>query len=220
MARKTVRLRLVPTVALLASISLCFPAVAQTPPKPVEPAKPSSEPAVTPSPAVDETVCVLMKTSQGEIVLELNRTKAPLSVENFLKYANKGYYDGTVFHRVIRDFMIQGGGMTKDLQPKTTNAPVKNEADNGLKNTLGMVSMARTSAPDSATSQFFVNTKDNAFLDHRGKTPSGWGYAVFGKVVSGLDVVRKIEAVEIGSKGGMQDVPKTPVVIESVKVQK
>ncbi|MFM7735948.1 MAG: peptidylprolyl isomerase, partial [Alphaproteobacteria bacterium] len=119
------------------------------------------------------------------------------------------------------DFMIQGGGMTKDLQQKPTNPPVKNEADNGLKNTLGTVAMARTSAVDSATSQFFVNTKDNAFLDHRGKTPTGWGYTVFGKVVSGLDVVRKIEAVETGSgKGGLQDVPKTPVVIESVKLQK
>ncbi|MFM8412125.1 MAG: peptidylprolyl isomerase [Alphaproteobacteria bacterium] len=164
---------------------------------------------------------VQVKTSLGSFDVELYPDKAPATVKNFLAYVDSGFYDGTVFHRVIRDFMIQGGGMTKDLQQKPTNPPVKNEADNGLKNTLGTVAMARTSAVDSATSQFFVNTKDNAFLDHRGKTPTGWGYTVFGKVVSGLDVVRKIEAVETGSgKGGLQDVPKTPVVIESVKLQK
>jgi len=184
------------------------------------PAKPKEAPAAAAAPATGKNPVVRVTTSLGSFDVELFADKAPATVRNFLAYVDAGFYDGTVFHRVIRDFMIQGGGMTKDLQQKTTNAPVKNEADNGLKNTLGMVSMARTSAPDSATSQFFVNTKDNAFLDHRGKTPSGWGYAVFGKVVSGLDVVRKIEAAETGSKGGMQDVPKTPVVIESVKVQK
>lgn len=177
-----------------------------------------SAPAGTAAPGKNPVVEV--KTSLGSFDVELFADKAPATVKNFLSYAQSGFYDGTVFHRVIRDFMIQGGGMTRELQQKPTNPPVKNEADNGLKNTLGMVSMARTSAPDSATSQFFVNTKDNAFLDHRGKTPTGWGYAVFGKVVSGLDVVRKIEAVETTSKGGLQDVPKNQVVIESVKLRK
>lgn len=184
------------------------------------PAKSKEAVAASPQAAPGKNPVVQVKTSLGSFDVELYADKAPATVKNFLSYAEAGFYDGTVFHRVIRDFMVQGGGMTKDLQQKQTNPPVKNEADNGLKNTVGMVAMARTSAPDSATSQFFVNTKDNAFLDHRGKTPTGWGYAVFGKVVSGLDVVRKIEAVETGSKGGMQDVPKTPVVIESVKVLK
>jgi len=204
---------------LATALLLASSAWAADPAEAPAPKAKDAAPAAT-APSTGKNPVVRVKTSLGSFDVELFADKAPATVKNFLAYVDAGYYDGTVFHRVIRDFMIQGGGMTKDLQPKTTNAPVKNEADNGLKNTLGMVSMARTSAPDSATSQFFVNTKDNAFLDHRGKTPSGWGYAVFGKVVSGLDVVRKIEAVEIGSKGGMQDVPKTPVVIESVKVQK
>ncbi len=184
------------------------------------PAAKEKDSAAQAAPATGKNPVVQVKTSLGSFDVELYPDKAPATVKNFLAYAEAGFYDGTVFHRVIRDFMIQGGGMTRDMQQKPTNPPVKNEADNGLKNTLGTIAMARTSAPDSATSQFFVNTKDNAFLDHRGKTPTGWGYAVFGKVVSGLDVVRKIEAVETAAKGPMQDVPKTPVVIESVKLLK
>jgi peptidyl-prolyl cis-trans isomerase B (cyclophilin B) len=155
----------------------------------------------------------------GDIEAELYADKAPKSVENFLAYAKAGHYDGTVFHRVIKDFMIQGGGMTPDMNQKSTKPPIKNEADNGIKNTTGTLAMARTSVVDSATSQFFINVKDNTSLDHKGKTPQGYGYAVFGKVVSGMDVVRKIEGVATTSKGMHQDVPKDPVVIESVTVK-
>jgi peptidyl-prolyl cis-trans isomerase B (cyclophilin B) len=163
---------------------------------------------------------VVIKTSMGDIEAELYADKAPESVKNFLAYAEAGHYDGTVFHRVIKDFMIQGGGMTADMNQKPTKPPIKNEADNGVKNTTGTLAMARTSVVDSATSQFFINVKDNAFLDHKGKTPQGYGYAVFGKVVSGMDVVRKIENVATTSKGMHQDVPKDAVVIESVTVKK
>jgi peptidyl-prolyl cis-trans isomerase B (cyclophilin B) len=150
----------------------------------------------------------------GVITLELDQEKAPKSVANFLSYVAKGHYDGTVFHRVIPGFMIQGGGFAPGMKQKPSDAPIANEAANGLKNDKYTVAMARTSVPDSATAQFFINASDNGFLNHTSPTPSGWGYAVFGKVVSGTDVVDKIEAVKTGSKGGHSDVPQADVVIE------
>jgi cyclophilin family peptidyl-prolyl cis-trans isomerase len=161
---------------------------------------------------------VLMKTSQGDIKIELDKSKAPVTVENFLVYVNDKFYDGTVFHRVIPAFMIQGGGFDKDMSQKKAKAPIKNEAGNGLKNTIGTIAMARTSDPNSATAQFFINTKDNAFLDHKNDTPQGFGYAVFGKVVDGMDVVKKIEQVQTTTKMPHENVPVTPVIIESVRV--
>jgi len=163
---------------------------------------------------------VLMSTSMGDIKIELDQEKAPVTVTNFLGYVNDKFYDGTIFHRVIPDFMIQGGGMDKDLKEKPTKAPIKNEAGNGLKNTVGTLAMARTGVVDSATAQFFVNAKDNAFLNHRDETPAGFGYAVFGKVVDGMDVVRKIEHVQTANKGMHQNVPTDPVVIKSVTLIK
>jgi peptidyl-prolyl cis-trans isomerase B (cyclophilin B) len=162
---------------------------------------------------------VVIATSMGDIEVELFADKAPETVKNFLAYAKAGHYDGTIFHRVIPNFMIQGGGFTPDMQQKATQPAIKNEADNGLKNVVGTLAMARTNVPDSATSQFFINVKDNAFLDHKGKTPQGYGYAVFGKVISGMDVVQKIEKVSTASKGMHQDVPQEPVVIKSVKIK-
>ncbi|MGH7787109.1 MAG: peptidylprolyl isomerase [Candidatus Binatia bacterium] len=162
---------------------------------------------------------VLMKTSMGDVKIELDKEKAPVTVENFLVYVNGKFYDGTIFHRVIPAFMIQGGGFDKDMKEKGgTKAPIKNEADNGLKNLNGTIAMARTSDPNSASAQFFINTKDNAFLDHRDKSTQGYGYAVFGKVVEGMDVVTKIEAVPTANKSPHQNVPVTPVVIESIRV--
>ncbi len=161
---------------------------------------------------------VLIKTSQGDIKVELDKAKAPVTVDNFLGYVNDKFYDGTIFHRVIPAFMIQGGGFDKDMNQKKTKAPIKNEASNGLKNTTGTLAMARTSDPNSATAQFFINTKDNAFLDYRNDTPQGIGYAVFGKVVDGMDVVKKIEQVQTTRKGPNENVPVTPVVIESIRV--
>jgi len=163
---------------------------------------------------------VVIATSLGDIEVELFADKAPESVKNFLAYAEAGHYDGTIFHRTIKNFMIQGGGFTADMQQKPTKAPIKNEAGNGVKNQLGTLAMARTNVVDSATSQFFINVKDNDFLDHRNDTPQGFGYAVFGKVVSGIDVVHKIENVATTNKGMYQDVPVEPVVIKSVKVKK
>ena len=157
---------------------------------------------------------VRLETSQGEILLELDAAKAPATVANFLDYVRDGHYDGTVFHRVIPGFMIQGGGMTTDLKPKQTRAPVKNEAGNGLQNLAGTIAMARTQVVDSATSQFFINTADNAFLNHSGSSPATFGYAVFGKVVAGMETVRAIEQVATGSRGMHQDVPKEPVTID------
>jgi cyclophilin family peptidyl-prolyl cis-trans isomerase len=161
---------------------------------------------------------VLLETSMGNITLELNRAKAPISMRNFLSYVQEGYYDGLVFHRVIKNFMVQGGGMDPDMNQKKTKFAIKNEAANGLSNTRGTVAMARTSVIDSATSQFFINVVDNNFLDHRGKTPDAFGYAVFGEVVEGMDVVDAIREVKTGSKGGHSDVPVEPVVIKSAKV--
>jgi len=161
---------------------------------------------------------VIMKTSMGDIKIELDKAKAPVTVENFLGYVNDKFYDGTIYHRVIPAFMIQGGGFDKDMSQKKTKAAIKNEASNGLKNTNGTIAMARTSDPNSATAQFFINTKDNVFLDYKNDTPQGMGYAVFGKVVDGMDVVKKIEQVKTTSKGPYENVPVTPVVIESIRV--
>ena len=164
-------------------------------------------------------VTVTMETNKGVITLELDREKAPDSVENFVTYAKSGHYDGTIFHRVIPGFMIQGGGFDSSMQQKDTNPTIKNEAANGLKNDKGTVAMARTNVPDSATSQFFINVKDNDFLNHTSPTPQGWGYAVFGKVTDGMDVVESIENVATANKGGQQDVPVSDVIIEKVTVQ-
>jgi peptidyl-prolyl cis-trans isomerase B (cyclophilin B) len=166
-----------------------------------------------------DMVTVTMETNKGVITLELDREKAPDSVENFITYAKSGHYDGTIFHRVIPGFMIQGGGFDTGMQQKDTNPQIKNEAENGLKNDKGTVAMARTNVPDSATSQFFINLKDNDFLNHTSPTPQGWGYAVFGKVTSGMDVVESIESVSTANKGGHQDVPVSEVIIEKVTVQ-
>lgn len=162
---------------------------------------------------------VRLQTSQGIIVLELNQEKAPLSTSNFLTYVSEGFYEGTIFHRVIADFMIQGGGLDADFNQKETRAPIKNEADNGLSNQRGTIAMARTSDPHSATAQFFINTVDNDFLDHTAPTARGWGYTVFGRVVEGMDVVDKIRALPTGAAGPFPaDVPATPVIIEKVSL--
>lgn len=158
---------------------------------------------------------VLLSTSLGEIKIDLYDKEAPETVSNFLGYVNDGFFDGTIFHRVIAGFMIQGGGFTPDMQQKNTKPPIKNEAANGLKNELGTIAMARTNVVDSATSQFFINVKDNDFLNHQGQ--ANFGYCVFGKVVEGLDVVHQIEAVATGRSGMHDDVPVTPVVIQSAK---
>ena len=157
---------------------------------------------------------VKLHTNHGVIGLELDAKRAPETVANFLEYVKSGFFDNTVFHRVIDGFMIQGGGFEPGMKQKTTRAPVKNEADNGLKNDQYTVAMARTSNPDSATAQFFINVADNAFLNHTAKTPQGWGSAVFGKVVEGQDVVDKIRKVKTGSRGMHQDVPTDDVIIE------
>jgi len=159
---------------------------------------------------------VEIKTNKGSIIVELNQEKAPNTVANFVKYANDGFYTGTIFHRVISGFMIQGGGLDKNLNEKETRAPIKNEADNGLANNIGTIAMARTNAPHSASSQFFINVANNNFLNHTEKSERGWGYTVFGKVVKGMDVVDKI--ARIPTDGG--DVPTQTVLIESVTVIK
>ncbi len=168
--------------------------------------------------ATGKNPVVLMETSLGNIKIELYPQKAPVTVKNFLDYVKSGFYNGTIFHRVINGFMIQGGGFTADLREKPTNPPIKNEADNGLKNDRGTIAMARTGDPNSATAQFFINVVDNNRLNR--PSPDGFGYAVFGKVIAGMDVVDKIKAVPTGFSKGFQDVPQTPVVIKSVKVLK
>ena len=160
---------------------------------------------------------VKLTTSMGAIVIELNREKAPVSTDNFVKYVQSGHYDGTVFHRVIKDFMVQGGGFTKDGKQKPTQPPIKNESTNGLKNENYSVAMARTGVRDSATSQFFINTKNNDFLDYSGESPTSWGYAVIGKVVEGKDVVDKIKAVPVQRTSVSEAQPLTPVVIEKAE---
>jgi cyclophilin family peptidyl-prolyl cis-trans isomerase len=175
---------------------------------------------VMPIAGAAERPVVHFKTSMGEIVVQLEPEKAPATVENFLAYVKAGQFDGTIFHRVIDGFMLQGGGFTPDYQQKPTRAPVRNEADNGLKNRRGTIAMARTADPHSATAQFFINVADNAFLDHRSKDAQGWGYAVFGEVVSGMDVVDRIKSQPTGAGGPFRsDVPRTPVVIEKASVQ-
>jgi peptidyl-prolyl cis-trans isomerase B (cyclophilin B) len=161
---------------------------------------------------------VELTTNHGRIVLELADAEAPKTVENFLSYVRNGHYDGTIFHRVINGFMVQGGGFTAEMAQKPTQAPIQNEADNGLKNNAYTVAMARTGDPHSATAQFFINVSDNDFLNHSSKDMRGWGYAVFGKVTEGQDVVDQIKAVRTGTSRGHQDVPTQPVVIESAKV--
>lgn len=164
---------------------------------------------------------VVMKTSMGDITLELNQEKAPITVNNFLTYVKEGFYSGTIFHRVIGNFMIQGGGYTETFQEKKTHAPIKNEANNGLKNELGTIAMARRPDPDSASAQFFINVVDNDFLNHTSPTPQGWGYAVFGKVVAGMEVVEKMRQTPTGSGGPFPtDVPATKIVINSVELVK
>jgi cyclophilin family peptidyl-prolyl cis-trans isomerase len=161
---------------------------------------------------------VVIKTNKGDIEVQLDPEHAPASVENFLKYVDEKFYDGTIFHRVIAGFMIQGGGYDKELNRKTTGAPIKNEANNGLTNDTGTISMARTNVVDSATSQFFINVTDNHFLNHKSDTPQGYGYAVFGKVVGGMDVVRAIENTPTANKGGaFANAPVDPVIIESIR---
>ena len=159
-----------------------------------------------------------METSMGTITLELNDEKAPETVKNFIRYAKEGHYDGTIFHRVIDGFMIQGGGFTKDMNQKETHEPIRNEAMNGLKNMRGTIAMARTMVVDSATSQFFINLVNNAFLDFQSPTPQGFGYAVFGKVTDGMEVVDRIAKVKTGSVGPYQNVPEVAVVIKKVLV--
>ncbi|MCX7896715.1 MAG: peptidylprolyl isomerase [Rhodocyclaceae bacterium] len=159
---------------------------------------------------------VELVTTVGVIVLELDEARAPKTVTNFLSYVREGFYDGTIFHRVIDDFMIQGGGLTPELKEKPTRAPIENEANNGLKNVAGAIAMARTRDPHSASAQFFINLKDNPFLDHPGR--DGWGYAVFGRVVKGFDVVQKIGKLPTTSRGPHQNVPVTPVIIEKARI--
>ena len=162
---------------------------------------------------------IILITNYGQINLELDFDKAPKSAANFLQYTKQNFYDGTIFHRVVNDFMIQGGGFESDMQKKLNGDPIENEADNGLSNLTGTVAMARTSGPHSATSQFFINVSDNHFLDHRDKTDTGWGYAVFGRVVEGMDVVNKIKGCETTSRSGHQNVPVVEIIIESAEIK-
>jgi len=189
------------TLVLLAALALPLSVTAAEPAKPVNPQ-------------------VRMTTSLGVVEIELDAAKAPNTVANFIGYVDKGFYNGTIFHRVIPGFMIQGGGMTAGMKEKPTGAKIQNEADNGLKNLTGTLAMARTNDPHSASAQFFINTVDNAFLDHRAKNPQGWGYAVFGKVTKGMDVVKKIEAVPTSNAGMHQNVPVKNVVITKMEVIK
>lgn len=161
---------------------------------------------------------ITLHTNYGDITIELDFEKAPKTAANFKQYVEEGFYNGTIFHRVIDGFMVQGGGFTEDFEQKKTRDPIENEADNGLQNLTGTLAMARTNDPHSATAQFFINVKDNAFLNHTGKNASGWGYCVFGKVTGGMDVVNKIKSVKTGTKGFHQDVPKEAVIIQSATI--
>ena len=168
----------------------------------------------------DTQTKVKLITTLGEVIIQLNTEKAPISSANFLTYVNEGFYNGTVFHRIIPDFMAQGGGFDTSFNQKAVHAPIKNEANNGLKNTRGTLAMARTNDPDSATAQFFINYKDNSFLNHTSQTSSGWGYAVFGEVIEGMDVVDAMAKQATSNRGGHQDVPKTDIIIEKAEVVK
>ena len=176
--------------------------------------------ATSPSAQADatENPQVTFETSHGPFVLELDQGAAPATVENFLTYVRKGFYDGTIFHRVIAGFMIQGGGFSPEFKQLETRAPIRNEADKGGKNDRGTIAMARTSDPHSATAQFFINVVDNDFLNHRGRTTQGWGYTAFGRVVEGMDTVDRIAAVKTGSRGMFQDVPEDTVVIQTTRI--
>jgi len=168
---------------------------------------------------LEKNPMVTLSTNMGDIRIELNADKAPISTKNFLDYVSEGYYDGLIFHRVIPGFMIQGGGFDSGMSQKKTKSPIKNEAANGLKNVTGSIAMARTNVVDSATAQFFINVKDNEFLNHKNTSPDGYGYAVFGQVIEGMDIVHSIEKVKTGNRGMHQDVPAQEVVINSVKVE-
>ena len=170
--------------------------------------------------AADGNPKIEMETSKGKFVIELFLEKAPETVKNFLNYVDAKFYDGTIFHRVIPNFMIQGGGFTSDMKTKPAGKPIKNEADNGLKNDRGTIAMARTGDPHSATAQFFINSINNDFLNHKGKTQQGWGYVVFGKVITGMDVVDAISAVKTVTRGGYRDVPAETIEIISARVLK
>lgn len=162
---------------------------------------------------------IILKTNFGDIKIQLNHEKAPVTAANFEQYVKDGFYNGLIFHRVISNFMIQGGGFTADMKPRETKAPIKNEANNGLSNKKGTIAMARTMDPHSASAQFFINVKDNGFLDFTSESMEGWGYAVFGEVVEGMDVVEKIKGVPTTMRAGHQDVPTEPVVIETAEVE-
>ncbi|WP_305374834.1 peptidylprolyl isomerase [Photobacterium leiognathi] len=161
---------------------------------------------------------IIFTTNVGDITIELNKQKAPVTAKNFLKYCQDGFYEDTIFHRVIKGFMIQGGGYTANMKEKPTRAPIVNEANRGLKNVIGSIAMARTDAPHSATAEFFINVADNDFLNHTATTNAGWGYAVFGQVTAGMDVVNKIAKVKTTSIRDYEDVPKEPIVIEKVTI--
>ncbi|MGL4613828.1 MAG: peptidylprolyl isomerase [Shewanella sp.] len=161
---------------------------------------------------------IILSTNVGDISIELDFERAPVTAKNFMRYCQEGFYEHTIFHRVIKGFMIQGGGFTAKMREKPTHDPIVNEANKGLSNTLGTIAMARTDAPHSATAQFFINTANNDFLDHSAPTNNGWGYAVFGKVVAGLDVVQQIEGVKTTTVAGHEDVPREPIVIEKVTI--
>jgi len=207
------------SIIMVASAVLCFVGVSTVMGEDPKDASPQAAPT-SGEKAKSDHPQVAIKTSMGVIVLELDRKRAPVTVENFLQYAKDGFYNGTLFHRVIPDFMIQGGGMEPGMKKKPTRDPIRNEATNGLKNKTGTIAMARTSVVDSATGQFFINCKDNSFLDHRDTSSRGYGYAVFGKVVEGMDVVRKIEKAPTGTKAGRPDVPVEDITIVSVEIRK
>ncbi len=173
--------------------------------------------AAGPAKNADEPI-VKLETNMGDILVQLNARKAPITTANFIQYVKSGHYDGTIFHRVIKNFMIQGGGMTADMKEKHTQAPIRNEANNGLHNAKYTIAMARTDDPHSAASQFFINTRDNGFLDFKAQNQQGWGYAVFGKVIGGQDVVNKIENSITGRRAGHDDVPQAPVIIKKAYV--
>ena len=198
-------------------LALPFAVWADEPAAEAPPTEAPSDLEVAPQESIPMNDIVIMTTSKGVIKIQLDAAKAPLTVQNFLAYVDEGHYDGTLFHRVINNFMIQGGGFDQNMRQKPTRAPIKNEAMNGLKNRRGTIAMARTMVVDSATSQFFINVVDNAFLDFRAPTPQGFGYCVFGEVIEGMDVVDAIKGVPTGHVAGMGDVPLTPVVIESVR---
>jgi peptidyl-prolyl cis-trans isomerase B (cyclophilin B) len=195
------------SLACIASFALCAAAPAQAA---------SSTP--TQGKSMSTTPQVKLQTSQGDMLIQLDAEKAPKTVENFLTYVKEGFYDGTIFHRVINNFMVQGGGFDADMKQKQTHAPVENEANNGLKNNRYTLAMARTSDPHSATAQFFINVADNDFLNFTSPTPNGWGYTVFGTVVEGTEIVDKMKAVKTGNKGFHQDVPVEAITIEKATV--